>query len=186
MKKFNLISMLAVILFVSVSCKDDDDDNVVNQIPEADKTFVMNAADGGMFEVKAGEMAVAKGDTMSMAGMAGMDSMSVKSFGQMMITDHTKANNELMTIATSKNVTVPTSLTTAKQQKLDSLSALSGSSFNTTYVKMMVASHQETVNLFQKEKDSGADMDLKAFATKTLPTVEHHLEMAKMMQSTIK
>ncbi|MGV3603632.1 MAG: DUF4142 domain-containing protein [Dyadobacter fermentans] len=143
--------------------------------------FVMNAADGGMFEVRAGELAVSKGDSTKTGMVMAGDSMSIKSFGQMMITDHTKANNELKTIADRKQVSIPTTLSEAKQKMIDSLSAASGAAFNTMYTRMMVSSHRETVALFEKESGSGQDADLKSWATATLPTLKHHLEMAEMM-----
>jgi putative membrane protein len=186
MKKLKLIFMLFTGMFVAVACNDDDDDNAGTTLPEADRTFVTNAADGGMFEVRAGEMAVAKGDSTQMGMVMGSDSMSIKSFGQMMITDHTKANNELKMIADRKDVELPTTLSTAKQQMLDSLSAASGTTFNKMYAKMMVSSHQQTVSLFENQANSGQDADLKSWASQTLPTLRHHLEMAVMMNQHMK
>ncbi|TLV00309.1 DUF4142 domain-containing protein [Dyadobacter luticola] len=180
MKKLSVMLMLLCSMSAMVACNDDDDDQDT-MIPESDRMFVMNAADGGMFEVKAGEMAVAKGDSSKTGMVMAGDSMSVKSFGQMMITDHTKANNELKTLADKKDVTIPTTLSATKQKMLDSLSAASGTAFNMMYTKMMVSSHQETVSLFEKESSSGQDADLKSWATATLPTLKHHLEMAQMM-----
>ncbi|MCE6992958.1 DUF4142 domain-containing protein [Dyadobacter sp. CY323] len=179
MKKLNSMIWLAAMMFVAAACKDDDEDDMSNTISDKDRTFIMNAADGGMFEVKAGQLAVAKGDSMN--HMIHSDSMSVKSFGQMMITDHTKANEELMALASERQATMPTTLTAAKQQKIDSLSAVSGAAFNTMYTKMMVASHQETISLFQSESTGGDDNELKTWASSKLPTLQHHLEMAEMM-----
>lgn len=184
MKNLKLILTLAAGIFVTVSCNDDDDNMMT--FPEADKMFVTNAADGGMFEVKAGEMAVAKGDSSATGMVMGSDSMSIKSFGQMMITDHTMANSELKVIADSKDVDVPTTLSSAKQAKLDSLNTASGVSFNMMYAKMMVASHQETVSLFEKQSGSGEDPELKSWATQKLPILKHHLEMAEMMYNEVK
>ena len=181
MKKLNWSIWLAALLLISVSCKDDDDDDTV-VIAESDRTFINNAADGGMFEVKAGELAVSKGDSIA----AVMDTLTVKSFGRLMINDHTKANNELKALADKKNADVPDNLSTAKQQKIDSLNAVTGTAFNRLYAKMMVASHQETVNLFQTQAASGADSELKSWASSKLPTLQHHLEMARMMQDSIR
>ena len=104
----------------------------------------------------------------------------------MMITDHTKANNELKSIADNKRVTVPTALSAAKQAKIDSLSATNGAAFNMLYAKMMVASHKETVALFERQNNSGNDQQLKTWSGEKLPTLRHHLEMSEMMQSMIK
>jgi len=185
MKKLRLVMILVAGMFVAVSCDDDDNENVVT-IPEADRTFAINAADGGMFEVRAGEMAVAKGDSSATGMVMGGDSMSIKSFGQMMITDHTKANDELKGIANPKGIDLPTTLSNAKQLKLDSLNAASGAAFSTMYAKMMVASHQETVALFEKQSSGGQDAELKTWATQKLPTLEHHLEMAEMIYDEVK
>ncbi|KQS30946.1 DUF4142 domain-containing protein [Dyadobacter sp. Leaf189] len=181
MKKLKLLLMLTAGMFVAVSCNDDDDDNVGTMVPEADRMFVTNAADGGMFEVKAGEMAVAKGDTAGTGMVMGSDTMSIKSFGQMMITDHTKANNELKGIADPKKVEIPATLSAVKQKMLDSLNTASGAAFNMMYVRMMVASHKETVSLFEKQSNTGQDAELKSWASQKLPTLRHHLEMAEMM-----
>ncbi|MCF0054525.1 DUF4142 domain-containing protein [Dyadobacter sp. CY356] len=186
MKKLNLMIWLSVMVFIAGACKDDDDDNqddVTNAVTDKDRNFILNAADGGMFEVMAGQMAVTKGD--SMYNMVMTDSMSVRSFGQMMVTDHTTANNELKALADERQVTIPTTLTTAKQQKIDSLTAASGQAFNQMYIKMMVTSHQETINLFQTESTGGDDTEMKTWASGKLPTLQHHLEMAQMMQDSI-
>nr|WP_295926752.1 DUF4142 domain-containing protein [uncultured Dyadobacter sp.] len=185
MKKLNSMILLAAMMFVAASCSDDDDgDGASNMVTDKDRTFMLNAADGGMFEVKAGELAVAKGDSMN--HMVHTDSMSVKSFGQSMITDHSKANDELKTLADRREVAIPATLSTAKQQKLDSLSAASGAVFNRMYTTMMVSSHQETVSLFQSEANGGDDNELKTWASGKLPTLQHHLEMAEMMQDSIR
>ena len=131
-------------------------------------------------------------DSMAMDSMgmgtgttSGLDSAGIRSFASMMITDHTKANNELKALAAKKSVTLPTTLTTAKQQKLDSLNAMSGSAFNRAYIKMMVSSHQETVDMFQKESDSGNDTDVKSFSSTWLPTFKTHLQHAQMLQESL-
>lgn len=186
MKKLNLVLLLVAGMFVAVSCDDDDDnqDNVAT-VSEADRMFAVNAADGGMFEVRAGELAVAKGDSSAMGMVMGSDSMSIKSFGQMMITDHTKANDELKAIADPKKVELPTTLSNAKQLKLDSLNTATGVTFSRMYAKMMVASHKETISLFEKESTTGTDAELKTWATQKLPTLNHHLEMAEMINDEV-
>ncbi|MCF2446672.1 DUF4142 domain-containing protein [Dyadobacter sp. CY345] len=184
MKKLNSIFLIAAMTFAAMACSDDDDqDDVSAVVTEKDRTFMLNAADGGMFEVRAGELAAAKGD--SMMNMMDSDSMSVHSFGQMMITDHSKANDELKSLASVRQVTIPTTLSTAKQQKVDSLMAASGAAFDMMFTKMMVVSHQETVNLFQAGSSGGDDNEIKAWASGKLPTLIHHLEMAEMIRNSI-
>ena len=173
MKKLKVSALLLVGLFAAVSCKEDDGD--MTMVPEADRSFAMMAADGGMLEVKLGELAKNKA-TMQ----------SVKNYGQMMVTDHTKANDELKGIADSKSISLPATLSTPKQQKYDSLAAMSGMKFDSAYVRVMVSSHQETISLFQKEADNGGDSDLKSFATKTLPTLKMHLSHIESLRDSLK
>jgi putative membrane protein len=144
-------------------------------VPAADKTFVMMAAQGGMTEVQLGQMAADKGS-----------SSDVKDFGSKMVTDHGKANDELKSIATSKGLTVPDKLDAKHQAMVDKLSKLSGAAFDKEYVMDMVAGHKKTDALMKKEAASGKDADLKAFASKTDETVEMHLKMIEDIQSKMK
>ncbi|SKB86186.1 DUF4142 domain-containing protein [Dyadobacter psychrophilus] len=133
-----------------------------------DKAFVLAAADGGMLEVKLGELATKN------ASMA-----KCKEFGEMMIKDHTKVNDELKALASKKQIAIPGKLTTAKQQMYDSLSAQTGEKFDMLYMNMMIASHEETIGLFQTESNKGKDPDFKKWADAKIPALKHHLEMAK-------
>ncbi|MPR36450.1 DUF4142 domain-containing protein [Salmonirosea aquatica] len=172
MKKIKLSALLLVGLFVAVSCKDDDDG--LTMVPEADRNFAMMAADGGMLEVQLGQLAQSKGMTQS-----------VKDFGQMMVTDHTKANAELEGIVSSKDITLPTTLSTAKKQKYDSLAAMQGMAFDSAYVRVMVMSHQETIDLFQEEANNGKDSELKSWASGKLPTLNQHLTKVEAIQDSL-
>lgn len=131
----------------------------------ADTTFASKAAVGGMAEVALGKMAAAKGV-----------SKDVKDFGNMMVMDHGKANDELKAIAQKKNITLPTGLDAEHQAKSDSLSKLSGKDFDKAYVDVMIDGHKKTLALMQAEASNGKDAELKAFAEKTAPVVQHHLE----------
>ena len=131
----------------------------------ADTAFAAKAAVGGMAEVALGKMAAAKGS----------DSQ-VKDFGNMMVTDHSKANAELMSIAKAKNITLPAGLDAEHQAKSDSLSKLSGKDFDKAYVAAMIEGHKKTLALMQSEAANGKDAELKAFAAKTAPVVQTHLD----------
>ena len=135
---------------------------------QSDQTFVMNAVRGGMAEVELGKLASEK---------AASD--SVKKFGQRMVDDHSKANDELKSLAQNKNITLPSDLSAKDKALRDRLSKLSGESFDRAYMQAMVADHRVDVNEFKKESTTGADPDVKAFASKTLPTLEDHLKMAQ-------
>jgi putative membrane protein len=132
----------------------------------ADAKFAMEAAMGGMAEVELGRIAAQKGA-----------SDEVRQFGQRMVDDHSKANEQLMQVASSKGWTLPTALDAKHQAEMQKMSALSGEAFDKAYVKMMVKDHKKDVAEFQKESTRGADPDVKAFATATLPTLQEHLQM---------
>lgn len=136
----------------------------------ADSQFLQEAAAAGMAEVDMGHMA---------AEHAGRT--EVKSFGQRMVDDHNQANAELATLAASKGVTLPGETSAAAQTDMQSLNALSGAEFDKAYTKMMVAEHQKAVTLFQRASESSADPDVKAWATKVLPTVKAHLSNVKKL-----
>lgn len=141
----------------------------------ADRNFMKEAAQGGIAEVEASRMALERGE-----------SPKVKEFAQRMVDDHTKANEELQALAASKGVTLPAqpSLTQRTQGKM--LSATNPSSFDRRYAEMALADHRKTVTLFRKTARSAKDPDVMAFAAKTLPTLEHHLEMAQALQAEMK
>ena len=135
--------------------------------------FWSNAAQGGMAEVELAKLALQKSQNAD-----------VKKFAQTMITDHTKANDELKALAAKKNITLPTDIGGYKST-MDDLSKLSGAEFDKEYVEAMVDDHEEDVDLFE-DKSNNSDADLKAFATKTLPTLKKHLEDIKAIKSKMK
>jgi putative membrane protein len=139
-----------------------------SQLSAADQTFVKKAAQGGMAEVELGKLATQKAS-----------SEDVKKFGQRMVDDHTKANDQLKQIAGNKGVTLPTGLDSKDQALKDRLSKLDGEKFDQAYMKNMVRDHTKDVSEFRKESTSGKDSDLKSFASQTLPTLEDHLKEAK-------
>jgi putative membrane protein len=139
-----------------------------SQLSAADQTFVKKAAQGGMAEVELGKLATQKAS-----------SEDVKKFGQRMVDDHTKANDQLKQIAGNKGVTLPTDLDSKDQALKDRLSKLDGEKFDQAYMKNMVRDHTKDVSEFRKESTSGKDSDLKSFASQTLPTLEDHLKEAK-------
>jgi putative membrane protein len=141
----------------------------------SDTGFTSKAAISGMAEVALGKMASAKGADAR-----------IKNFGQMMVTDHGKANAELMSIAKAKNITLPAGLDAEHQAKSDSLSKLSGKDFDKGYVAVMVEGHKKTLALMQSEASGGQDPKLKAFAAKTAPVVQMHLTEITKMQGSIK
>ena len=146
-----------------------------SSLSAGDKEFMMKAAIGGMAEVMMGQMASAK------ATDAG-----VKAFGNRMVTDHSKANDELKALAAQKGMSLPTDVDAEHKDKSDKMSQKSGKDFDKAYMDDMVKDHEKDVAEFQKASQSAADADLKAWAAKTLPTLQDHLKMAKETQSKVK
>lgn len=137
-----------------------------------DKAFMKKAAEGGLAEVQLGQLAQENGQNQE-----------VKDFGQRMVTDHTKANDQLKQVATQQNVTLPTSPSAHDQAEYNKLQKLHGDAFDKAYSKMMVSDHKKDIAEFKREASSGNDSQLKSFASQTLPTLEEHLQMAEKMNS---
>jgi putative membrane protein len=139
-----------------------------------DRTFIMEAAAGGLAEVQLGRLASQKASRSE-----------VKEFGQMMVTDHTRANDQLMKIAQSKGVTTPPSLKPDHKAAQDHLSKLSGEAFDRAYMQHMVKDHQKDVALFRKQSTGASDAEVKQFASATLPTLQKHLQRAQEIEQIV-
>jgi putative membrane protein len=144
-------------------------------LAKADLKFMKTAAQGGVAEVQSAEMAVSQGTHQQ-----------VKSFGQQMASDHGTANQELMTLASAKGVALPAEPAAKQKKAMARLKATSGAAFDRAYAAQMVKDHEQTLALFRKAAGSAQDPDVKAFAVKTVPTLEHHLQMAQSMQAAVK
>ena len=137
-------------------------------VSRGDRKFMENAAKGGLAEVQLGKLAADKASAPE-----------VKQFGQRMVDDHGKANDQLKQLATSKGVNLPTELDRSTQREMDKLSKLSGAAFDREYMKHMVSDHKKDISEFKSESKKAKDADLKQFATATLPTLEQHLSLAQ-------
>jgi putative membrane protein len=137
-----------------------------SKMSAADSKFIKEAAVGGMEEVTLGQLAAQKATDPD-----------VKNFGQKMVDDHSKANDQLKQLAAQKGVTVASALPPSKQKDVDQLSKLSGAAFDKKYVSMMVSDHKKDVAEFKKESAKAKDSDLKSWAGATLPTLQDHLKM---------
>jgi putative membrane protein len=142
-----------------------------SSLSASDQKFIMKAAMGGMAEVKLGQLAEKNGS-----------STQVKEFGAMMVKDHSKANAQLMSVAKSKGVTLPSELDEKHQTKYEKMSQMKADDFDKAYIKDMVADHKTDVALFQAEAKKGDDAEVKSFATQTLPTLQMHLEHIEGLQ----
>jgi putative membrane protein len=135
-----------------------------------DTKFIKEAAEGGMAEVALGQLAVEKASNGD-----------VKKFGQRMVDDHSKANNELKQLAAQKNVELPQDLNAKDKATKSTLESLSGDQFDQAYMKDMVKDHKKDVSDFRRESASAHDPDVKKFATQTLPTLKEHLKLAESL-----
>ncbi len=138
-----------------------------------DKKFMTMAAMGGMAEVEEARLALQKSSNEG-----------IKEYAQHMIDEHTKANEELMQVVQMKGVTLTTTPAAKHVAMMAKMQALSGAEFDMMYVKNSgVKDHEKMAKLFQDEIARGKDADAKAFASKTLPVVQMHLQMARDMSA---
>ena len=137
--------------------------------------FMTEAADGGMLEVQLGQMAQQKAVNQR-----------VKNFGKMMIDDHSKANDELKSIALQKGVAVPATLSDKHQKDVDDLSKKTGTEFDKAYMDMMVSDHKNDIDEFKKAADKVDDPAIKSFASKTVPKLQMHLDSAQAIYDAVK
>jgi len=139
--------------------------------------FVDKAAAGGIAEVETSRLALEKSS-----------SADIKAFANMMITDHSKANDELAALAKKHDIEVPDNTTLVKQAK-EKILDLRDESFDAAYANNQVKAHEDTLSLFKKEANTVTDdkvkgaTELKGFAQKMLPALEKHLDMAKKLQA---
>lgn len=172
MKTWNTLLLLMPMALIAVACDDDDDslDYMQNQ------EFVSRAASSNTFEIEAGELAVEQGT----------DDRVVE-YGEHMVVDHGAAGAELEALAMAKDWNVPDGLMEREQEMLDELRMLEGAAFDQLFAQMMVQSHEEAVELF--ERASGpqgvADNELREWAAEKLPTLRAHLEDAQMLNDQI-
>jgi putative membrane protein len=138
------------------------------KLSAADRAFIKKAAAGGLAEVELGQLAVQKAA-----------SQDVKQFGQRMVDDHSKANDQLKQVASSKGVAVPDKLEAKDAATKAKLEKLSGEQFDRAYMQDMVMDHTKDVSEFRTESKTAKDPDVKSFASQTLPTLQDHLKQAK-------
>ena len=139
-----------------------------------DQRFVTEAAAGSMAEVELGKLA---------AGKAQND--EVKQFGQRMVTDHGKANEQLTALAKQKGYTLPKQLRKKEAASREHLQGLSGAEFDRAYMQHMLVDHERDVKLFENEAKQGLDADLKAWAAKQVPILQEHLKMARQVAAKV-
>jgi putative membrane protein len=140
-----------------------------------DRAFVEKAAAGGKAEVELGQLAQEKAQNEQ-----------VKQFAQRMVTDHSQANGELVSMGDKMQLTLPTELDKDSQDLKNKLSKLNGAKFDKEYMKAMVDDHQKDMQEFEKAAGSAVNSDVKTFASKTSAVIRQHLDMAKSIESSLK
>jgi putative membrane protein len=141
-----------------------------------DADFYEDATQGGLLEVKLGQLAVKNATNED-----------VRKFAQRMIDDHTKLNTQLAQIGhQKKGITVPSALDKKHQKEVDKLAQHTGAKFDREYMSRMVDDHENDVKAFDKEARDGKDPDLKQLAASTLPTLQDHLTQAKEIEARLK
>jgi putative membrane protein len=138
--------------------------------------FANSAGSAGKAEVELARLALERSQNTD-----------VRQFAQMMLDDHSKANTALASLASSKNLELPASITPEQQAAADKLKKESGSAFDQAYVAQMVNDHTEAVDLFEDATQASTlDPDIRQFAEKTLPTLQHHKQQATQLAATLR
>jgi putative membrane protein len=140
-----------------------------------DEDFMTNTAMAGTDEIEFSKLASTKSTNAE-----------IKKFAQMMITDHTKAATELKALAAKKKVTLPTDMDSSHKSDFDSLKSQTGADFDKAYVDDMVSDHEKAVSDFESKAKNATDPEVKAFAEKTLPVLQKHLDAIKAIQAKMK
>jgi putative membrane protein len=140
-------------------------------LARSDRRFVQKAAESGMFEVQVAQLAATKANDPQ-----------VKSFASMLVDHHSKANNELVQLANARKVELPAAPPRAMRRDMEKLGKKSGADFDRDFVRQVgIKAHEKDIKLFEKASKDLKDGELKAFATKTLPTLREHLAQAEKL-----
>jgi putative membrane protein len=171
LKSLFLFTLLSTVILQG--CKDDDDQNNYTM---SNQSFVEQASSSNNFEVAAGNLALLKSVNEN-----------VKNYGNHMVTEHTAVGTEMTNLATSKGLTVPKTLLAKDQANLDLLANATTDAFDKEFARIMVASHQDAINLFTSASSNTGvqDADLRNFASSKLPALKSHLQDALTLQAEV-
>jgi putative membrane protein len=180
--------LLAGALFISFTACESKKENDSQEVAEEQNEenlegdaedaaeVVTEIADGGMYEVQLATMALTKAT-----------SARVKEFAQMMVDDHTKANNELKAMASRKNIILPDVMSEKTQKKYYDLEQKEkGNEFDKKFIDQMVKDHKEDIDSFEDLAEETKDSELQTWASGKLPALKHHLEEAQRIQEELK
>jgi len=145
------------------------------EVDKKDAEFAVEAMAGGMEEVALGKLAQQKASNSK-----------VKDFGAMMVTDHSKAGQELSALGQTLRIALPNALDKDGQKIMDELSKKSGDDFDKAYVSDMIDDHKKDIKVFEDASKSSKSADLKNFADKTLPVLHKHLDAIQQIHDSMK
>lgn len=166
MKSHATTLMLAItVSFFLFSCSKKTNNN--ETITTQDRTFMAQASAGNSAEIQTAQLA----DSIS-------DTAAIQSFAQMIITDHTNAQNDLKALGNNIMVPVTDSVDGMHQSFMDSLKMMSGRPFDSLYITRQIADHQNAIAIFEQEINSGNRTEVVSYANKYLPTLKMHLQKA--------
>lgn len=181
-----LVALAAGMSLATAACSDNAADDTATTdttatatdtamaTPAADShaaQFLTDAIQANNAEIKAGQAAVDMGS-----------SQGVKDFGQMLVDDHTKANEQATQLAMAMNVPIPSGTTPEAESELSMMTGMSGTGFDKDFLTAMVKDHQKAIDMFQQEANSSDPATVTDFAKQTLPTLQKHLETAQSLQ----
>jgi putative membrane protein len=167
MKTKHILLSGALFAFILFGCKKDKDNDTEETMNDTDKNFMKMAATGNYNEVDAGTMASSKATDQS-----------VKTFGQMMVTDHTTAQAELSTLAGNKEISLPSGPDQMHIDMKNQMMQMNGHKFDSAYIHSQVTDHQTVLNLFKDEQANGKDQDVKDYANKFIHHIQMHFDRA--------
>jgi putative membrane protein len=166
-----LISVSAELNAVSGKNMGENTGEAMQTAQPMDRKFIMDAPAANLAEIKMGQLAKQRATNAE-----------VKSFAQMMIDDHTKANNELAQIAQRMGVTPPKDVAPYHRAAMAGMSRLSGMEFDMAYIKGQLGDHALTLDLLEMQENSGKDPELRQFAARARPVVQKHYEIARELE----
>jgi len=152
--------------------QDVNDSTALVEVNDSD--FAVEAADAGLAEIALGKLALERASDPR-----------IKEFAKTMVDQHNRANDELMMIATKKNLTLPPVPSADHAENVKELQNKSGTDFDKEYIDRMVKDHDKVVSMFEDAAEKASDPDIRDFAMKTLPTLKDHQETAKELRDSL-
>lgn len=166
LKSTTSLAMCAAVLMLAPNASASEKDT----LNAADVKFVKTESAAGMSEVKIAELAVTKADRAE-----------VKSFAEMLVTDHTAVNTQLAALATQKGIEVSSVLSPAHAATVQKLEKLTGAEFDKEFLSVIITDHKKCISNYEAASKDAKDNDLRIWVDKTIPALKSHLEKAESL-----